>query len=263
MVNDTIGVIFMPRAPRKKSESGIYHIVMRGINRQTVFEDEEDSFKFIQTLRKYKEICGYSLYAYCLMGNHVHLLLKEGKDPLGTMTRRICGSYVLWYNKKYNRIGYLFQDRFKSEPVEDDKYFLTVLRYIFQNPIKAGIVTHIENYSWSNYSHYIKGNHWTDIDFAIDIFDTDRNTAARRFIDYINKENTDVCLELGECKKLNDGEAIKLIKDICKVDNEQDLQKVDIHRRNVYIRELKEKHSLSIRQIERLTGISKGIIQRI
>ncbi|WZL71875.1 transposase [Clostridiaceae bacterium 35-E11] len=253
----------MPRVSRIKSESGIYHIVMRGINRQMVFEDEEDSFKFIQTLQRYREICEYSLHAYCLMGNHVHLLLMEGKEPLETVMRRICGSYVLWYNKKYSRVGHLFQDRFKSEPVEDDEYFLTVLRYIFQNPIKSGIVAKIESYLWTNYTHYIEGSHWTDTDFALDIFDTDRATAVRRFIDYVHKKNNDLCLELRENRKLNDGEAIKLIKDICKVDHGQDLQKLEIHRRNFYIKELKEKHSLSIRQIERLTGISRGIIQRL
>ena len=132
-------VFCVPRAARIKSKSGIYHIIMRGINRQTLFNDEEDFAKFIQTLQRYREICEYNLYAYCLMGNHLHLLLKEGKDPLETVMRRICGSYVLWYNKKYDRVGYLFQDRFKSEPVEDEAYFLTVLRYIFQNPLKAGV----------------------------------------------------------------------------------------------------------------------------
>ena len=68
--------------------------------------------------------------------------------------RRICRTYVLWYNKKYGRVGNFFQDRFKSEPVENDAYFLTVLRYIFQNPIKAGIVKKPENYRWSNYIDY-------------------------------------------------------------------------------------------------------------
>ena len=72
----------MQRASRIRSKSGIYHIIMRGINRQTIFEDEEDYEKFIETLKKYKEICGYELYAYCLMGNHLHILLKEGKELL-------------------------------------------------------------------------------------------------------------------------------------------------------------------------------------
>ena len=90
----------MPRVPRSRSKSGIYHIIMRGINRQSIFEDEEDCVRFIETLQKYKEICEYKLYAYCLMGNHLHLLLMEGKEPLEQVMRRICGSYVFWYNRK-------------------------------------------------------------------------------------------------------------------------------------------------------------------
>ncbi|MEL7568029.1 MAG: transposase [Dehalobacterium sp.] len=73
----------MPRKVREKSESGIYHIIMRGINRQSIFEDQEDYVKFIQTIQQYKEKSGYAIYAYCLMENHVHLLLKTGQEPLG------------------------------------------------------------------------------------------------------------------------------------------------------------------------------------
>ncbi|MCT4563423.1 MAG: transposase, partial [Maledivibacter sp.] len=80
----------MPRKARRKSESGIY-IMMRGINCQSIFEDEEDCMKFIQTIKKYKEKSGYQVYAYCLMGNHVHVLLKIGKEPLEQVMRRICG----------------------------------------------------------------------------------------------------------------------------------------------------------------------------
>ena len=129
----------MPRQARKKSNSGVYHIMLRGINRQLIFEDDEDMQRFIETLKRYKDECGYSLYAFCLMGNHIHLLLKEGEEPISTILKRIAGSYVYWYNWKYGRSGHLFQDRFKSEPVEDDAYFLTVLRYIHQNPVKARI----------------------------------------------------------------------------------------------------------------------------
>ncbi len=106
--------------------------MLRGINRQQIFEDKEDMQRFIETLLRYREQCEYVVYAYCLMGNHVHILLKEGKEDLTLILKRIAGSYVYWYNWKYRRIGHLFQDRFKSEPVDDDGYFLTVLRYIHQ-----------------------------------------------------------------------------------------------------------------------------------
>ncbi|AOT71794.1 transposase [Geosporobacter ferrireducens] len=253
----------MPRMPRIKSKSGIYHIVMRGINRQIVFEDEEDCHKFIQNLQKYKEISEYKLYAYCLMGNHLHLLLMEDKEPLETVMRRICGSYVLWYNKKYGRIGYLFQDRFKSEPVEDDAYFLTVLRYILRNPVKAGIVTKVEDYLWTNYTDYIEGKYQTDTDFALDILNVDREQAVMKFIEFIDKDNDDKCLEIKESRQITDNDAIKIIKDHCNVERGLDLQMIDVDKRNSYIKELKNEYGLSIRQIERLTGINRGIIQRL
>ncbi|MDD4437114.1 MAG: transposase [Tissierellia bacterium] len=254
----------MPRTSRLKSESGIYHIIMRGINRETIFFDEEDCTKFIQTLQKYKVDCGYKMYAFCLMGNHLHLLLQESNEPLETVMRRICGSFVFWYNKKYDRIGYLFQDRYKSEPVEDDTYFLVVLRYIFQNPVKAGIVDKIENYKWTNYNDYIGINNRTDIDFVFSFFDEmDKENALKIFIEYVNKENGDECMDMHEKKQPTDYEAMKIIKTCCKIENERELQKIGKDERDIYLRVLMKKHNLSIRQIERLTGIGRGIIQNL
>jgi REP element-mobilizing transposase RayT len=99
----------------------------------------------IQVIEEYKEVCGYEIYAFCLMNNHINLLIKEGKEDLGIVFRRIGSKFVYWYNWKYKRSGHLFQDRYKSEVVENDKYFLTVLKYIHQNPIKAKIVDSITN----------------------------------------------------------------------------------------------------------------------
>ena len=125
----------MPRQARKRAESGIYHVMLRGINQQRIFEDEEDNQRFLQILRECKEIGGFMLLAYCLMGNHVHLLIKEGTESLEQIFKRIGGRFVYWYNVKYQRVGHLFQDRFKSEPVDTDAYLLTVIRYIHQNPV--------------------------------------------------------------------------------------------------------------------------------
>ncbi len=145
----------MPRSARVKSKTGVYHIVLRSINKQRVFEDDEDYQKLLTVLNKYKLASGYEIYGYCLMSNHIHLLMKEGKEELGNAFRRIGASYVYWYNWKYNRRGHLFQDRFKSEAVETDKYLLTVLRYIHQNPVKVDIGS-VETYRWSSYKEYFK-----------------------------------------------------------------------------------------------------------
>lgn len=252
----------MPRVARIKSKSKIYHIIMRGNNRQVLFEENEDCVKFIKTLYRYRNICKYRLYAYCLMDNHLHLLLQEGTDPLENVMRRIGSSFVLWYNKKYDRIGHLFQGRFISEPVEDDVYFLTALRYIFQNPVKAGIVNKIADYTWTNYIDYIEGSNNTDTDFALEIFNADREKAIISFIEYINKSSDDKCLYMLEKRQLSDEDAIKIIKEHCHINHAIDLQKVDVYKRDLYLKNLKENYGLSIRQIERLTGIGRGVIQR-
>jgi len=83
----------MPRRARKKSRSGIYHILLRGINKQRIFEDVQDYQKFLETIKTNKKTSGYQVYAYCLMSNHIHLLMKEGRESLGTTFRRIGASY--------------------------------------------------------------------------------------------------------------------------------------------------------------------------
>jgi len=87
--------------------------MVRGINRQTIFEDEEDYVKFIETLQQVKEKSKFDIYGYCLMGNHVRLLLREGGELLSLAIQRMCSSYVYWYNWKYGRYGHLFQERYK------------------------------------------------------------------------------------------------------------------------------------------------------
>ena len=114
----------MPRTARERSRSGIYHIVLRGINKQNVFEEAEDYGKMLELIRLCKAQGGVTLYGYCLMKNHIHLLLKEGKEPLERTMKRLASKYAVWFNTKYQRAGHLFQDRFKSEAVEDPPYFL-------------------------------------------------------------------------------------------------------------------------------------------
>jgi len=249
----------MPRAAREKSKTGIYHIILRGINRQAIFEDKEDSAKLLRTLKEYQKISEYKLYAYCLMGNHIHMLLKEEKEELGVAMRRIGASYVYWYNWKYERCGHLFQDRYKSETVEDDKYFLTVLRYIHQNPLKAGLVKNIADYKWSSYGEYIREQKIIDADFVLGLFSEDREKAIDGFKRFHDIIGCDFCLETDEKKKLRDDEAKEMIKRICNVSSCTKVQLFEPDNRNRYLKVLKEE-GLSTRQIARLTGISRGII---
>lgn len=248
----------MPRGPRQLSSSGIYHIMLRGINQQVIFEDDEDYLKFVEIIVKYKEICKYKVFAFCLMSNHIHLLLKIDEDCLATAMKRIAGSYAFWYNRKYYRMGHLFQDRFKSEPVEDDSYFLTVVRYIHQNPIKAGMINELYEYKYSSYFDYYCGeSEVVDMDFVYTLLSKDE------FIEFNNEENNDLCLDISDRDFiLNDIDAKEIIKQISKCNNSSEFKALSKEQQNRYIKKFKEL-GLSIRQMSRLTGISKGVIERI
>ncbi|WP_373665554.1 transposase [Sporomusa silvacetica] len=240
----------------------MYHIIMRGINRQTIFENEEDCLQFLEALQRYKEKSGYEVYGYCLMGNHVHLLMKIGIEPLEQVMRRLCGSYVYWYNNKYQRVGNLFQDRFKSEPVEEDQYFQIVLRYIHQNPVKAGLVKHVKEYKWSSFHEYVNQANLVNRNFLLEMISDDREKRIQKFIKYTNDVSDHECLDIDNNVKqrISDEEARVVIKTVCNLKNAIDLQQLDCQTRNTYLRILKHKHNLSIRQIERLTGINRGIV---
>ena len=252
----------MPRSARKKSSSGIYHIILRGINKQRIFEDDEDNLYFLNKLKTYKDISGYEVYAYCLMSNHLHLLIKEGEDPLSIAFRRLGASYVYWYNWKYSRSGHLFQDRFKSDPVETDEYFLTVMRYIHQNPLKAGIVKGIPEYPWSSYREYSQKSVICNTKFALDMFSVDHIKALQMWVEFNQENNNDQCAEYDDGARLNDSEAAALIERVANVVNPKEIQTYEKEKRDEVIKLLKRK-GLSIRQIERLTGVSFGVIRGI
>ena len=139
---------FMPRIGRAQSGTGIYHVMLRGINRQDLFEEPDDYCAFIRILSALPQrksvvaafpVCTCHIYAYCLMPNHVHLLVCEKDWKVGEIVKSIASSYAFYYNKKYGRVGHLFQDRFRSEPCNDAAYFITLFRYIHQNPVKAQV----------------------------------------------------------------------------------------------------------------------------
>ncbi len=190
------------------------------------------------------------IYAYCLMSNHVHLLVQESEKPLSEFMKKLRASYSYRYNWKYDRVGPLFQDRYKSEPVDDDSYFLMVFRYIHQNPQKAGL----KDFCRTSYSAYAGPETGIiDTGFALSLF-----KSQNELLQYLNKEADDGCMEAHETVRLTDAEAMKLIKSRAGITHYKLLQNFDAKKRNGIIRELKA-DGLSIRQIERLTGINHGL----
>ena len=248
----------MPRQARKKSKTGIYHIMLRGINQQQIFEDAEDYNRFLDVVKDCKEICEFELYAYCLMGNHVHLLIHEHKESIEQIVKRIGSRFVYWYNVKYQRKGHLFQDRFKSEPVEDQRYFSTVLVYIHQNPLKAGLCEKPGEYPYSSYNEYVKIPYVVDTSFVFGYWD------LTRFVEYHDQTIFDKCLDIEESAstiRVTDEQAKAIIQKISKCTNVAEFQALDIPKRDNCLRALREQ-GLSSRQISRLTGTSFNIVRK-
>jgi len=239
-------------------------VVLRGINKQTIFEDEEDNEMFLVTVNQYRKQSGYLLLAYCLMGNHIHLLMKTGSEELGQIFRRIGASYVYWYNRKYERTGHLFQDRYKSEAVETEAYLFAVLRYIHQNPLKAGLVKNLEDYPYSSFAEYLGLNdeNYVDKDFVLSLFHEDRTRAIVDFREYNELITDENFLDISDRKYVSDKTAIELIKKKYSVSSSLELQGFELKKREKCIRFLLDK-GLSVRQISRLTGITRYFIRKI
>ena len=248
----------MPRQARKKSSTGIYHIVMRGVNRQRIFEDQQDHEKFLEILKEYRQISGYKVFAYCLMGNHFHLLMRFDGEPIEQAIKRIGAKYVYWFNTKYGRVGHLFQDRFKSEPIEDDAYFLSCVRYIHQNPVKAKIAK-IDEYLFSSYNSYLdeKNEELVDKDLL------NKLLGIQDFIEFHKEieEKSFFDVAFVQTIKLTDEDAGKLIYKVCKCSNATEFQALEHSRKIKCFRKLKEK-GIGIRQLSRLTGESYYLIQK-
>jgi len=246
------------------SQTGIYHVLFTGINRQTIFKDEADHEKFLLTLNALKDKGGFQLYAYCLMGNHLHLLLKTEKETLGQIFKRFGARYVYWYNLKYDRTGSLFLGRYKSETVESDDALKRTLRFIHQNPLKAGIVSRLEDYVWSSYCEYI-GLHNTDyVDkkSILALFNEDHDQAIADLKAFNEKENDDDFLELSEKRRMNDERALQLIKKQCSVRSPKDMADFDMEKGTQCVNKLLEQ-GISARQLSKLTGISRYRILKL
>ncbi len=246
----------MARTARAAGSSGYYHVMLRGINRQTIFEDDEDRDRFLEILKKTKEKDKFDLIAWCLMPNHVHLLIHENEVRLGTIFKRIGASYVYWYNGKYERTGHLFQDRFKSEPVEDEAYFLTVIRYIHWNPVKAGLCERPEDYAWSSLKGYFDKDGLHDNGMVREIMDEEQ------FMAWNAQAAAEKCKEMGDepQKRLTDSQAWALIRRSSGCENAAESQRLEKSKRDAALRKAL-KGGVSIRQASRLTGISIGVIR--
>lgn len=248
----------MPRKGRELSCFNLYHVVIRGIDRQVIFEDEKDYISFLSVLLEYKKLTGFKLHAYCLMSNHVHLLIEPGDESLSNTMKRIEIKFARWYNLKYNRHGYLFQSRFASEPINDEKYYMTVFRYIHQNPMKAGLERRYGEYPWTSFREYmINEPVLVTRERSIGVFGSLEN-----LIDYVEQPMEKKALDVSFRRNISDDEIKKLMKNITGCANSTEFKSLAIPDRNMNLRKMYE-NGIPIRQINRLTGVSRGVITRV
>lgn len=261
-----MAVMNMTRQARSKSKTGIYHIILRGANRQEIFHDDDDNRKFLEILEKYKIKSQLSIFAWCLMSNHLHLCVRVGNESISETMKRIAVSYVGYYNWKYRANGHLFQDRFGSENIETNRYLFTVIRYIHQNPVKAGIATKVDEWKWSSCNEYY-GNEtaqWNLVNNNSILRSLSQNMidARKLFKEFNEMSNDDHCLEEKVIQRLQDEEARIVIKELLggyEIAHVKSLPKVQ---RNEILRKVKQIVGLSQRRAARILGVSVNLVFR-
>ena len=260
----------MARIPRVVSGTGIYHVMMRGIYRQNIFEDTDDYIRFRDILGQMvntttengqPQPARCTIYAYCLMTNHVHLLIRENEESIGDVIKRIGISYAKHFNRKYQHYGHLFQDRYKSEPVNDAAYFFTLLRYIHQNPVAAGITKNICDYEWSSWNEYERSN--CGIPLICNVSHVLARMTLAELRELVNeplpKTTTILDYDSGDVCR-SDEEVKEYLSAAFGLRQPSDIQLYNRERRDDIIREAK-RYGASLRQLVRLTGISFSIIR--
>ena len=251
----------MARIARKFILAETNHVMLRGIGHLELFLHDEDYHVFQRTLSRVKTEEGVVILAYCLMDNHVHLLLQGRPEVIPHFLQRVEVRYALYYNRVYEHVGHLFQNRYRSQAVRDDRYFLNALRYILHNPEQAGLCRW-ETYPWSSAQSYLTGAN-------------DGVTETSRACILLGGRAT-LCSFLGsagdgaECmidepgfpkRGYSDADAVKITRRACGLKHPNQIGELDRDARMQALAKLK-KEGLTIRQLERITGLNRNMIQR-
>lgn len=178
----------MGRKPRLEYEGAIYHVIQRGNNREYIFEKEEDKESLIKDIFSKKMDLNFKLIGYVIMDNHFHILLQVGEKPLQSIMHRINSKYSKYYNRKCGRSGHVYGERYKAILVQNESYLLVLLRYMHQNPIRAGICSKVEEYRWSSDSYYrTEKDAGIDIDIIFGTLSGDREIALKQYKEFMKE----------------------------------------------------------------------------
>jgi putative transposase len=182
----------MPRQSRIDTAGALHHIMARGIEGSKVFRSNKDRDNFLERLARILQDTNTICYAWALIPNHFHLLLRTGSVPISTVMRRLLTGYALWYNRRHHRHGHLFQNRFKSILCQEDSYLLELVRYIHLNPIRAGLVRDLDELNTYPYCGHsvVMGKRkygWQNVKEVLEMFDGSQDRARRTYRDFVEK----------------------------------------------------------------------------
>lgn len=230
----------MPRFPRTYIKTIFFHIITQGINKSYIFERSEDIKFYLRMMKKLSKEQEVKILAYCVMNNHTHMLVKTNQtEKMSKFMQRLNTTYGIYYNQKYNRVGYVFRNRYKSEGIYNEKHLYNCVRYIYNNPVKAGICSQAKEYQYSNYkelnSKYKEINENLIDEYSfIDIEDDNLRKSENVIKEILRKYN-------------------KNLDDIRK--NKKELKE--------FITILKEKEGISLRKIADELKLSRESVRRI
>ena len=182
----------MPRQARLDVPGALHHIMVRGINKSAIFDDDQDRQKFLERLGANIVEAKCSVYAWVLMTNHVHILFKSGSKGISAVMRKLLTWYALYYNRRHRRTGHLFENRYKSILCDEDNYLLALIRYIHLNPIRAGMaktMEELDRYPWSGHSAVMSKRKclWMDTDYVLLQFNDTKRKARNAYRQFVQE----------------------------------------------------------------------------
>lgn len=187
----------MGRKPMLEYSGWVYHLIQRGNNREYIFNRNDDKEYFLELIREVQIMMGFECYGFVIMGNHYHLIFKRNEVPIRTIMHRINSQFSRYYNQKNKRTGHVFENRYRGYHVSDDRYLLSLLRYVHQNPVVAKICKKVCDYPFSSDSYYRHNNPLSlvNIDFVLDIFCADRDKAIPAYCEFMDAATLEIPAE--------------------------------------------------------------------
>ena len=182
----------MPRKARLDAPGTLHHAIVRGIEKRCIVNDDKDRENFVTRMGELCLETETAIYAWALMSNHAHMLLKSGREGISTYMRRLLSGYAITYNLRHRRCGHLFQNRYKSIVCEEDAYFKELVRYIHLNPLRANIVDSLSKlvrYRWCGHGVILGRfqNSWQDQDYVLSWFGKEQSEAKRQYQQFVKK----------------------------------------------------------------------------